>query len=277
MIHSEAARLLAAGAALEDLAADEWREYDAHRRACADCVRLEVELDHVVAALAMAAPERMPPPDLAAGIRRAIAADGRADDAASDPGRRDAPSTAVPERAEVVPVPPRAGRPNRRPALAAVGLAATLALVAVGLGARSVALSNELGSARAELAQLQEALGHQGAAMAVAVNPAHHTARLHAEPSVPGATAFVVYVPGSDDAWLVAHGLPPTPDGHAYRLWFADAAGVHGLGSFTYDGRGAFVAPFSVDLAAGSAAMVTLEPLGGAPGEPGPQVVFGEL
>lgn len=289
MIHSEAARLLAAGAALEDLAADEWREYDAHRRACADCARLEVELDHVLADLALAVPERVPPPDLLAGIRRAIAADGQAtedaqprDDgvapaAASDRGRSDATRVAVTTPGEVIPFAPRPGRSDRRPALAAVGLAAALALVAVGLGARSVALSDELGSARAELAQLQEALGHQGAAMAVAVNPAHHTAQLHAEPSVPGATAFVVYVPGSDDAWLVAHGLPPTPDGHAYRLWFADAAGVHGLGSFTYDGRGAFVAPFSVDLASGSAAMVTLEPLGTAPSEPGPQVVSGEL
>ena len=44
-----------------------------------------------------------------------------------------------------------------------------------------------------------------------------------------------------------------------------------------YDGRGPFVAPFGVDLADGAAAMVTLEPMGGATGEPGPQVVFGEL
>jgi hypothetical protein len=37
------------------------------------------------------------------------------------------------------------------------------------------------------------------------------------------------------------------------------------------------VVPVGVDLAGSSAAMVTLEPTGGAVGEPGPQVVFGEL
>ena len=272
MIHSEAAQLLAAGAALEVLAADEWREYDAHRRTCAECARLEVELDHVLADLALAVPERMPPPDLLEGIRRAIATEAFAGGLQADaqPAKVAAPSNVIPfARPE--------RRADRRPVFAAVGLAAALAVVSVGLGARSVALSDELGTARAQLGRMQEALGHQGAAMAVAVNPSHQTAQLHAEDSVPGATAFVVYVPGSDDAWLVAHGLPPTPDGHAYQLWFADTAGVHGLGAFTFDGQGAFVAPFSVDLASSSAAMVTLEPLGGATGDPGPQVVFGEL
>jgi anti-sigma-K factor RskA len=275
MIHAEAAQMLAAGAALEDLEADEWREYEAHRRTCAECARLEVELDHVLADLALAVPERMPPPELLVGIRRAIAADAVVERPSADAraARVVAPSNVIP----LVRRERRERRADRRPVLAAVGLAAALAVVSVSLGARSVALSDELGSARAQLGRMQEALGHQGAAMAVAVNPSHETAQLHAEPSVPGATAFVVYVPGSEDAWLVAHGLPPTPDGHAYQLWFADTAGVHGLGAFTFDGQGAFVAPFSVDLAASSAAMVTLEPLGGATGDPGPQVVFGEL
>jgi anti-sigma-K factor RskA len=272
MIHSEAAQMLAAGAALEDLEADEWREYEAHRRTCADCARLEVELDHVLADLALAVPERRPPPDLLDALRRAISADAVAGGPPADghPAQVVAPSNVIPfARAD--------RRADRRPILAAVGLAAALAVVSVGLGARSVALSDELGSARAQLGRMQEALGHQGAAMAVAVHPSHETAQLHAEPSAPGATAFVVYVPGSDEAWLVANGLPPTPDGHAYQLWFADTAGVHGLGTFTFDGQGAFVAPFSVDLASSSAAMVTLEPIGGATGDPGPQVVSGEL
>jgi hypothetical protein len=87
----------------------------------------------------------------------------------------------------------------------------------------------------------------------------------------------VVYVPGTDEAWLVAHGLPATPADHGYQLWFADAAGVHGLGTYSFSGEGTFVAPFAVDLASSKAAMVTLEPVGGAVGDPGPQVVFGEL
>jgi hypothetical protein len=35
--------------------------------------------------------------------------------------------------------------------------------------------------------------------------------------------------------------------------------------------------PFGVDLASAKATMITLEPVGGAQGEPGPQVAFGEL
>ncbi|MEI7745489.1 MAG: hypothetical protein WCK58_17265, partial [Chloroflexota bacterium] len=67
------------------------------------------------------------------------------------------------------------------------------------------------------------------------------------------------------------------PAGAAYQLWYADAQGVHGLQAVAYDGIGAFIAPLGVDLAAGTAVMVTLEPAGGATGEPGPQAVFGAL
>ena len=48
-------------------------------------------------------------------------------------------------------------------------------------------------------------------------------------------------------------------------------------GRSTTPGLAAFVAPFGVDLANSEAAMITLEPDGGAVGEPGPQVVFGTL
>lgn len=291
MIHSEAQQLLAAGAALEDLAPDEWREYEAHRRTCAECARLEIELDQVLADLALALPERMPPPDLLDGIRRAIGGGGAMPGGPSlalSAARTETAPAVIPAALRVttarpvarvapVPEPVPFRRPDRRATLAAIGLAAVLGVVAVGLGARTATLTDQLGDSQARLAALQETIGHQGAAIAVAVHPAHHTSPLVAEPTVPGATAYVIWVPGTRDAWLVAHGLPPTPDGKAYQLWYADEAGVHGLSAFRYDGHGAFVAPFSVDLATSHAAMVTLEPVGGAVGEPGPQVVFGEL
>jgi hypothetical protein len=75
----------------------------------------------------------------------------------------------------------------------------------------------------------------------------------------------------------MADRLPATPDGMVYQLWYADAAGVHALGTFRHDGEGPLLARFGVDLGSSAAAMVTLEPEGGAVGEPGPQVVFGEL
>ena len=112
------------------------------------------------------------------------------------------------------------------------------------------------------------------AVLAVAADPSHRTAGLHA-PTGPSAT--VVWVPGTEDAFLVSHNLPATPSGRVYQLWHADESGVHPLATFTHDGEGPLIAPFGVDLATSSAAMVTLEPVGGAQAEPGAEVVFGEL
>jgi len=113
--------------------------------------------------------------------------------------------------------------------------------------------------------------------MTVAMDPSHVTVALHAEPIAPDAQAAVMFVPGSTSSWIVADQLPATPDGHGYQLWYADASGVHGLQTVAFDGQGAFMAPIEADLAKAAAVMITLEPTGGATGEPGPQVVFGEL
>lgn len=273
MIHDDAQLLLAAGAALDDLEPGERAAYAAHRAACPECRRLERELELVLADLALAVPERVPPPDLLAGIRHAIDADR------ATPGPAHAvvaPARATPPvHAPVISL--AAARRSRRPTMAALGLAAAFAILAVGLGARSVGLDGELTRSNAQLSALRAEVAGQGAVMAVAVDPRHVTAALHAEPLAPAVTAVVLFVPGTQDAYLIAHGLPATPAGHAYQLWYADAAGVHPLGTATWSGDGTFVAPFDVDLSHSAAVMVTLEPAGGATGEPGPQVVFGEL
>jgi hypothetical protein len=109
------------------------------------------------------------------------------------------------------------------------------------------------------------------------MNPAHVAVSLTAEAVAPAATAMVVFVPGTATSYVVAEDLPPTPSGHGYQLWYADAAGVHPLQTVAWDGAGAFVVPLDVDLSSSSAVMITLEEAGGAIAEPGPQVVFGEL
>jgi len=148
--------------------------------------------------------------------------------------------------------------------------AAVLAVVVFGLGTQTLRLNEGIAAARSRIAQ-------QATAMAIVVDPAHRTASLSAEPAAPVATAVVVYRPGTHDAFVMADHVPPTPAGMVYQLWYADAGGVHPLGTFRYDGEGPFLAPFGVDLGASAAAMVTLEREGGATGEPGPQVVFGKL
>jgi hypothetical protein len=150
-------------------------------------------------------------------------------------------------------------------------------VVALGLGARGLALQQDLDVANAQVAALESTLAREGDAMTVAMNPAHVTVALHGDALAPAAEAAVVFVPGEDAAWIVARNLPATPDGHGYQLWYADEAGVHPLQTVAYDGSGTFVAPIGVDLADSSAVMITLETEGGAQGEPGPQVVFGEL
>lgn len=269
----DAARMLAAGAVLEDLDPAERHAYDTHRAGCPDCRSLEVDLDAVLADLALIVPERIPPPDLLAGIRRAISSD------ATDDGPAAVQRPAAVERPAGPPAvtSPAAERARRRPMIAALGLAAALAIVAIGLAVRSIGLSSELDRTTARLEALGTQVATQADVMAVAIDPKHVTTALGAEALAPDATAVALYVPGTTNAYLVAHDLPATPPGRTYQLWYADAAGVHPLGTETWAGSGTFVASFGMDLTGSAAVMVTLEPAGGSTGVPGPEVVFGEL
>lgn len=250
---------LAAGAALDDLDAAEREELDRHLPSCTSCQELTADLGDVVGDLALAAPTVWPPSSLRRDILAALhASDG--------PARM--------ERAIVHPSP---GRPPRLATWGSLGLAAVLGVVAIGFGAQAARLNQQLQATNAAAAQAQSKVAAREGAVALLGDPRHVAANLHAEAVAPGATAFVAYAPGSTNAYLMAMNLPPTPPGHVYQLWVADEAGVHPLGTFQFDGEGAFVAPFGVDLGASAAAMVTLEPVGGAQGEPGPQVVFGEF
>jgi Anti-sigma-K factor rskA, C-terminal len=152
---------------------------------------------------------------------------------------------------------------------------AVAAIVRPAIRHRETRLELDRVSAESALERASRAI--EQAAMAVAVAPDHATVALVPEPLAPAAEAVVVYRAGHPDAYIVAHDVPATPAGTVYQLWVADAAGVHPLGTFTFDGRGTFVAPFDRDLAGSSAVMMTLEPTGGAIGGPGPQVVFGTL
>jgi hypothetical protein len=152
-----------------------------------------------------------------------------------------------------------------------------LGVVAVGLGSRVGTLEGDLASAATRVAVLEAALATEQDAVTLAMHPGRLTVALHGDALAPAAEAAVVYLPGTDEAFLVARNLPATPPGHGYQLWHADDTGVHALQVVAWDGRGTLIAPIGVDLADSAAVMLTLEPEGGAQGEPGPQVVFGEL
>ena len=160
---------------------------------------------------------------------------------------------------------------------AAVGLVGVLVVASLGIGGRVLDLQSQLDSQNRAVATAQQHLALQAAAMAVVLDPLHLAAGLEPEPAAPSAIAQVVYRPGTDQAYLMADHLPATPPDHVYQLWYADGSGAHALSTFAFDGAGAFIAPFGVDLGGKAAAMVTLEATGGSTGEPGPQVVFGQL
>jgi len=284
MSHDAAMELVTAGAALGDLAPEELAPYAAHRRWCLDCRRMERDLDQVLADLSLDAPRRLPPPELLGSVLAGI----RASDLPPVTGggaRADESTMATPEPAMAPGGHPsaasrtatwRRARPSRRP-VAGLALVAALALAVAGLGVRDIGRQRELDTAGATIASLEQALAGREGAMTVAMNPGRVAVALQAEPLAPAAQAAIVYLPGSANAWIVVRNLPATPAGHAYQLWFADAAGVHPLEVVPFDGSGPFIAPVHVDLASAAAVMVTLESASGAHGEPGPQVVFGQL
>ncbi len=254
-------RELAAGDAMGDLSRVERLRFRVHALRCKPCAALRRDLDDTTATLSLAPVQRRAPAALWEAILRSIAADRR--------------SAAPPEPGAVTirGVTRRLGAGT----FAVAAIVAVLAVAVVGLGLRTVELSDRLATADANAGALAARIAAQQGAMAVALDPRHATASLDALPPAAGSSATVVYTPGSSAAYLVAQHLPATPADRVYQLWYADGAGVHPLATFTSDGSGVIVVPFGTDLAGKKAAMVTLEPTGGATGAPGPQMLFGPL
>jgi len=275
-----AIRELAAGAALDDLDAMERRALDAHLGSCPSCRHLGTDLRDVLGELALAAPELRPPSGLLASVLTALREP-------AEPSLTLVTDASPLPRAAAGPLPTpmsrggassAAGRSRRAvPRWSGYAVAAILAVVAVGLASEVARLDGRIRADDVALSGAAQQLAERQAAVTVAADPNHRTATLGGEAIAPDARAVVVYRPGRPEAYLLANGLPATPAGHVYQLWVADDAGVHALGTYAFDGRGPFIAPFGIDMEGRVAAMVTLEPIGGSAGEPGPQVVFGEL
>jgi len=275
-------RELAAGNAIDDLDAGEAAELRDHLAACGPCRALTDDLDRLVGELGLLAPSMHPPAELRHQVLGAIRAEGRPVLTLMAPAGAVGLTTAVEPAmaASRDPAEGSIGRTGRRDTMlrwTGLAAAAAFAIVAVGLGIQNRQLSQDIAATSLALVEARAELQTRQAAVAVAADPNHRTVALHAEPIAPDSTSVVMYRPGTADAVLMATGLPPTPADHVYQLWFADTSGVHALGTYQFDGVGPFVAPFGVDLSSSAAAMITLEPIGGAVGEPGPQVAFGEL
>jgi hypothetical protein len=290
-------RELAAGAALDDLDAAERTSLDAHLSSCSPCRDEARGLVDTAGLLAYAVPSRRAPASLRSGILAAISAsEGRPVGvpaatlayAGSNPtmaapsspiapaGRLSAPSATTADIVEIETLRRERTR-YRRLSFAGLAAAAVLAIAVGALGTSAVDLGDQLARTATERDVAVAQLARTDQAMAVVLAPDHATAQLTTEPMAAEASVYVVYRPGTTEAWLMAGNLPEPPAGQVYQLWSADAAGVHALTTFTCGDSGSCLAPFGVDLADSTATMITLEPAGGSQGEPGPQVAFGEL
>lgn len=270
---------LTAGRALGDLDVAEQQAVDAHLRSCASCRALTRELDGVLTELSFAAPPRRVPASLGPSIMAAIRNDAAL-------GSRPVPLSAtgpVPMSRPAPrpdPVLPEVIRPDRFRGWGralGIGLAAAAALAIVVLGAEVLNLRDQVDSAQLLARSYADQLSARDTAMQVVADPSHASAWLAPSTGDVTASALMVWVPGSTQTYLVAEGLPATPDGQDYQFWYADDAGVHAGITFDYDGSGVLIMPVDVDLSGAKAAMLTIEEDGGAQGGPSKDIVFGEL
>ena len=263
---------LIAGRELGGLDAAESAELGEHLAGCEACTSESRLIADAAAQIVFAAPVRQPPAGMRSSILAAIHAEAKGPDAAG---------ATIPARPNVPAAPAAEGWRTRlmgpRFRLAGVGLAAVLVVAALGLGAWNLKLRSQLDAQSQALAAAEQRVAVQDAAMVVALDPRHVAANLDPQSVAPAAIAQAVYLPGTNQAYLIADRLPATPAAHVYQLWYADGSGVHPLGTYAFNGEGSFIAPFGVDLGGKAAAMVTLEATGGATTGPGPEVVFGQL
>ena len=250
-------RELIAGGVLGGLDRSERVTVDEHLSACGACRRLEGQLSGVAMELSLCVEPRHAPPALRGQVLTALPVAQRGS------GERSLPDWS--------------GRPAGWLGWAPVGLPFALAAAFLVAGTGWSTVRSELEATRGLLAAATAEQGTQAAAIQLVADPAHATAWL--EPSGAGFenAVLMVYLPGSEQAYLVASGLPATPEGRVYQFWHADATGVHAGLTFSVSGTDVVLIPVDLDLSRAQAAMLTLEPVGGAQGEPGPDVAFGEL
>ncbi len=96
------------------------------------------------------------------------------------------------------------------------------------------------------------------------------------EAIAPGATGRVYLTPDHRYMALTLQGMPPTPEGRAYQLWFRNADQVReSINVFTPDASGKveFVRPIPPSPTPYITCGITQEPAGGSPGPTGSRVI----
>jgi hypothetical protein len=291
MRHEDYKQLLALEA-VSALDEEERARLVGHLPSCAECREELRELTEAAATLLYTVAPVQPSPELRAGILARVRGVEPAP-AFVDPSEVAAPSKAVD--------PSEARGPRTllrgvslwqlfawRPALGFGAAAAAVAVVLLGLA--SLALWNRNQSLRAEVAslsdRLREAQGEVGAQreqLARARNleevfdaPGVRVAELAGKTPAPEAHAMLAYDRSTGRAVVMATGLPPCPEGHAYQLWLIEGDKPLPGGTFKADpqGRAKMNDRLPPNVAAPTFA-VTLEREGGVPAPKGDVFLLG--
>lgn len=294
MRHEDYKQLLALEA-VSALDLEERARLEEHLPSCAECREELREMSDAAASLLYTVEPVQPSPALRAGILARVRA--------VDPSEVVAPLQAVdPSEVNGRVQAPAASRDLRtllrdlslwqllawRPALGFGAAAFALAVVLLGLTSltlwnRSQALSAEVASLSNRLREAQGEIDGQREQLASArdveellSSPAVRVAELSGKTPAPQAHATLAYDRSTGRAVVVATGLPPCPEGHAYQLWLiADNKPLPG-GTFKTDARGG--ARMSDRLPPNHTAptfAVTLEREGGVPAPQGDIFLLG--
>lgn len=128
-------------------------------------------------------------------------------------------------------------------------------------------MQDELASAESEVATFHRVLDDRAKLQKILMQPDLHLTRLEPLPASPkGAGAIVAVSAANHAAMIQANGLPPTPDGKTYELWWiTKESGPVAAGLFQVGANGSIAAPASLPPAGQHllASAVTLEPAGG--------------
>lgn len=273
-----------------------------HLPSCAECSEELREMSDAAAALLYTVAPARPSPGLRAGILARVRAVAPSE-AFADPSEVGAPSKAVdPSGAAGRAETPAGSRDVRtllrgmsiwqifawRPALGFGAAAAAVAVLLLGLtslalwsrsqslSAEVASLSNRLREAQGEIAGQREQLASARDVDELLASPAVRVADLSGKKPAPQAHAMLAYDRSTGRAVVMATGLPPCPEGHAYQLWLiADNKPLPG-GTFKADAQGR--ARLSDRLPPNHSAptfAITLEREGGVPAPQGDIFLLG--
>lgn len=256
MRHEDYKQLLALEA-VGALELEERARLKEHLPSCSECREELREMSDAAASLLYTVAPVQPSPELRAGILARVRA--------VDPSEVVASPKAV-DPSEVLGRTPAPADPRHlrtllrglslwqllawRPALGFGAAAAAVAVVLLGLttftlwnrnqslSAELASLSNRLREAQGEIDGQREQLAGARNVEELLASPAVRVAELSGKTPAPQAHAMLAYDRTSGRAVVMATGLPPCPEGHAYQLWLiADNKPLPG-GTFKTDAQG---------------------------------------